>query len=75
MTNLIDKIMSEIESDPRIDAKEISLDLTTKGFLGRRRILKVNGMVESRAEKDRVLEIVKKEAGNNYDVSDKLVVA
>jgi hypothetical protein len=74
MLDLIDKIISEIESDPRIDAREISLDITSKGFLKKRKTLNINGMMESNIEKDRVLEIVKKQAGNNYDVADKLVI-
>ena len=74
MMDLIDKIMSEIESDPRINAREINLDITSRGFLKKRKTLKVYGMLGSNAEKDRVLEIVKKNAGNNYDVADKLVI-
>jgi hypothetical protein len=74
MADLINKIMAEIESDPTINAKEINLDITSKGFLKRRMIINVNGAVESAAEKDRVMKIVQREAGDNYDVIDKLVV-
>jgi len=74
MADLIDKIMSEIESDPEINAKEICLDVSSKGLLRKSRTLHVNGMVESGAEKKRVLEIVKKHAGENYEVADRIVV-
>jgi hypothetical protein len=74
MQDLIDKITSEIESDPRIDAREISFDIRSKGFLKKSRTLKINGMVESAAEKDKVLEIVKKYTGKDYDVADRIVI-
>lgn len=74
MKDLIDQIMAELESDPLIDAKEINLDLEHKGFIKRRKILNVNGMVKSTAEKDSVIRIVKRQAGTKYDVLDKLVV-
>jgi hypothetical protein len=66
--------MSEIESDPRIDAREISLDMASKGFLKKSRTLKINGMVESIGEKNRILEIVKKHSGDNYEVADRIVI-
>ena len=74
MADLIEKIMSEIESDSTINAREISLDMTSKGFLKKSRTLNINGMVESPAEKGRVVEIVKKHAGDNYQVADRIVV-
>jgi hypothetical protein len=74
MADIIDKIMAEIESDPTIDAREISLDISSKGFLKRRRLLNVNGMVQSTAEKARIVGIVQRQAGDSYDVTDKLVV-
>ena len=74
MADIIGKIMAEIESDPTLNAKDISLDMTSKGFLKRRKTLNVHGTVGSTAEKDRVMKIVQREAGDNYDISDKLAV-
>ncbi len=54
---IVDKIMSEIEADPTIDAKELNLVITSKGFLKRRKTLNVYGEVQSTAERSRVLEI------------------
>ncbi len=71
---IVDKIMSEIEADPTIDAKELNLVITSKGFLKRRKTLNVYGEVQSTAERSRVLEIVKRRAGNSFDVADKIVV-
>jgi hypothetical protein len=74
MVDIIGKIMAEIEADPTINATEIRLDVTSKGFLMRRKALNVHGSVKSTAEKDRIMSIVQREAGDNYDVMDKLAV-
>ncbi len=74
MKELIDQVMAEIEADPTINAKEINLDVQSKGFLKRRKLLNVNGMVDSAAEMESVLRIVQRQAGDNYDVVNKLVV-
>ena len=74
MADIIEKIIKQIESDPTINAKEVCLDVTSKGFLRRRKTLNVHGTAASSAEKDRVMKIVQREAGDNYDVSDRLAV-
>jgi hypothetical protein len=74
MAELIDKIMAEIESDPLINAKEITLDIQSKGFLKRTKILNVNGLAESIAERDAVMKLVQHHAGDNYEVVNKMVV-
>jgi hypothetical protein len=50
------------------------LVVASKGFLKRRKILSVYGTTESAAEKDRAMQIVKRQAGDNYDVADKIIV-
>ena len=74
MVDIINKILAEIESEPTFNAKDVCLDITSKGFLRRRKSLSVHGSVKSMAEKDRVMKIVQREAGDSYDVVDKLVV-
>jgi hypothetical protein len=74
MEDIIGKIIREIESDPTINAKEVCLDMESKGFLKRRKALNVHGTVAFLAEKDRVMTIVNREAGDNYDVEDRLSV-
>jgi len=71
---IVDTIMSEIEADPTIDAKEVNIVTTSKGFLKRRKTLNVFGEVQSTAERNRVLEIVKRQAGSSFNVADKIVV-
>ena len=74
MEDLIDKIMAEFESDPTIYAKSLNVVASSKGFLKKRRILHIYGTVESAAEKERAMKIVQRQAGDNYDVEDKIVV-
>jgi len=74
MEDIVDNIMAEFESDPTIHAKSLNLVVASKGFLKRRKILSVYGTTESAAEKDRAMQIVKRQAGDNYDVADKIIV-
>ena len=74
MSDLTDTIMSEIESDPEIDAKSISLAVQSQGLFKKRKILRINGIVDSRSENERVLEIARKHAGNRYDIANRLIV-
>ena len=74
MGDIVDKIMAEFESDPMIHAKTLNIVLGSKGFLGRRKVLNVFGTAESAAEKERAVKIVQRQAGDGYDVADKIVV-
>ncbi|HUI69856.1 MAG TPA: hypothetical protein VL354_05000 [Spirochaetia bacterium] len=74
MGDIVDKIMAEFESDPMIHAKSLNIVLGSKGFLRRRKVLNVFGTAESAAEKDRAVRIVQRQAGDGYDVADKVVV-
>ena len=74
MSDITDKIMAELETDPLIHAKSLNLVLGSKGFLKRRKILTVFGTAESPGEKDRALKIVQRQVGDNFDIEDKVVV-
>ncbi len=74
MSDIIDKIMAELESDPLIQVKSLNLVVDTRGFLNRRKVLSVFGTAETSGEKDRALKIVQKQAGEKYEVADKIVV-
>ena len=74
MTDLTDTIMSEMESDPEIDTKSISLAVQSQGLFKKRKVLRVNGIVDSCREKDRILQIVRKQAGDRYEIANELVV-
>jgi len=74
MEDIINKIMAEWESDPTIHAKSLNLVLGATGFLKRRKILSVHGTTESATERDRAIAIVRRQAGDNYDVEDQIVV-
>ncbi len=74
MGDIVDKIMAEFESDPMIHTKSLNIVPGSRGFLQRRRILSVYGTAESPTEKDRAVKIVQRQAGNVYEVVDKIVV-
>jgi len=74
MADIVDKIMADLESDPIIHAKSLNLVVGSKGFLKRRKTLEVLGTTESTAERDRAMKIVRRQAGDTYDVEDKVVV-
>ena len=74
MPDIVDKIMAEFESDPLIHAKSLNLVVASKGFMKKRKILNVYGTTESATEKERAMKIVQRQAGDNYDVADKIVV-
>jgi len=74
MTDIRDAIMAEFESDPTINAKSLNLVVASSGFLKRRKILNVYGTTESKVEKERAMSIVQRQAGDTYDVEDKIVV-
>jgi hypothetical protein len=74
MSDIVEKIMAEFESDPTINAKNLNLLLTSRGIIKRRQTLNVFGSVGSTAEKDKIVRIVNRQAGTRYDVADKIVV-
>ncbi len=74
MGDIVDKIMAEFESDPLIHTKSLNLVVASKGFLKKRKILNVYGTTESATEKERAIKIVQRQAGDSYDVEDKVVV-
>jgi hypothetical protein len=68
-------IIADIAADPAISARGISLEVSRKGFLKEKKILRVYGMVPSGAHKDRVLKLVQRHAGDHYLVIDNLFVS
>ncbi len=59
-------------SDPTISAAGISLD--QGGTMKKKRVLRVFGSVPSAAQKDRILKLVQRRAGNEYLIMDNLFV-
>ena len=74
MADLVSTIIRDIEADGLINATEILLDITSKGFIRRRKFLHIHGSVSSEAEKKKVIRIAEHHTGDNYSITDELVV-
>ena len=74
MVDIVDKIMAEFESDPIIHAKSLKLAVVPRGFLRCRKVMNVYGKAESAREKERALEIVHRQVGDDYEVANRIVV-
>ncbi len=69
------RILADIAADPSISVRSISLDVSRKGFLHKKRVLKVSGTVTNGAQKDRVLRLAQQRAGDDYEIMDHLFVS
>jgi hypothetical protein len=67
-------LMDELESDPLIDTKGISIQLRPKGFLRRKKAIHILGTINSEEAKNKVTQIAEKHAGDAYTVINELVV-
>lgn len=74
MPNITVRIIQVLESDPSISIKNVNLVLASKGLFKPRRVLSVYGVGRSAAEKEKIIEIVKTEAGIDYEVVDRMLV-
>jgi hypothetical protein len=75
MEEITAAIMNEIErSDPEFIARDVGIEVAAKGLFERRRRLRVFGVVHSQAEKDIVMKVAQRHAGDSYDVIDELKV-
>ncbi len=74
MVGITDKIIRVLESDASINTKNINLVLKSKRLFGLKNVLNVYGVAGSAQEKEKIVEIANTEAGNNYEVVDRLIV-
>jgi osmotically-inducible protein OsmY len=74
MSEITDTIMRDIEADASIKAHTISIEVDAKGFLKRRRIIRLVGTVHSEASKEKASWIAEHHAGDNYDVVNELTI-
>jgi hypothetical protein len=74
MSDVINMIMRDIEDDPSIKSHDIALDAKSKGFLRRRRFIRITGAVNSDLSVSKVEKIAQHHAGDNYDVVNELTV-
>lgn len=75
MADLKNRILAQLAADPSISTRGISLEVGRKGFLQKKRILRVQGTVLNGAQKDRVLKLAQEQAGADYEIMDHLFVS
>jgi hypothetical protein len=66
-------IMHDIETDPTIDAKGITIEIQAKGFRKRKKI-RLIGNVKSEIDMKKVIRMVEHFAGDNYEVENNLII-
>lgn len=74
MSELQSIIMRDIEDDVTISAKDISVQIESKGFLKKRRLVRLVGTVSSEVEKKKAGQIAVHHAGDAYDVVNELTI-
>ena len=73
MLDIQNTIMRDIETDPTIDSKGITIEIQTKGFRKRKKI-RLIGSVNSEIDMKKVVRMVEHFAGDNYDVENNLII-
>ncbi len=68
MADIIEMIRRDVEDDGAIKARAFTVDLLTKGFLVKRRTIRVSGRVANEHERDKIAGIVNHHAGDGYDI-------
>lgn len=74
MSDIQSMIMRDIEQDPTITAKGITVEIQSKGFLKKAKTVRLVGSANSEAEKKKAKQIAVHFAGDNYDVIDDITV-
>ena len=74
MSDIQNVIMRDLEADPTIDAKKLTIEMTATGFLKKRKIIRLIGSVKSEIEKAKAKWVVVHFAGDNYEVENNLVI-
>ena len=68
MGDISDRIRKDVEADPALNVHGFTVEVASRGFLPRRRVLSVSGMVERPHDRDAIERIVNYHAGDAYEV-------
>jgi len=74
MSDVIDMIRRDIEDDHSIKSHDILLEVKAKGFIRRRKFIRIHGATNSQQSKDKAAQIAQHHAGENFDVINELIV-
>jgi len=74
MKTVSELIMRYIEEDNSINARGVNVELVSRGFLKRRKSVRLFGTVDSESQRQKVKRIVEHHTGDQYDILDELTV-
>jgi hypothetical protein len=74
MLDIQNVIMRDMEADPTIDSKKLTIEVTATGFLKKRKFIRLIGSVKSETEKKKAMQIAVHFAGDNYNVENNLII-
>lgn len=74
MSDVISMIQRDIEDDFTIKSHDILLEAKAKGFIRRRKFIRIHGSTDSQLAKDKATRIAEHHAGDNFDVINELIV-
>ena len=74
MSDVIDMIRRDIEDDDSIKSHDILLEAKAKGFIRRRKFIRIHGATNSQLAKDKATQIAQHHAGDNFDIINELIV-
>ena len=65
-------ILDDIGSDASVDSSGIDLEITSRGLLKRRKVIRLFGTVKTEEEKNKVTRIAERHTGEDYSVINNL---
>ena len=74
MDRIVELILRDIEDDTSINARGVKVELSGKGFLKKKKSVRLFGSVDSQTEKEKVKRIAEHHAGDQYQVLDELAI-
>jgi osmotically-inducible protein OsmY len=74
MDRVVELILRDIEDDNSINAHRVNVELSGKGFLKKKKSVRLFGSVNSKVEKEKVRRIAEHHGGDQYQVLDELTI-
>jgi hypothetical protein len=74
MERVIEMIQRDIEDDNSINGRGVRVELSGRGFLKRKKSIRLSGSVDSESQREKVKNIAQHHAGDQYTVVDELSV-
>jgi osmotically-inducible protein OsmY len=74
MDKVVELILRDIEDDNSINSRGVNVELSGKGFLKRKKSVRLFGSVDSKMDKEKVKRIAEHHTGDQYQVLDELTI-